>query len=217
MFQWLFGFLRWSEFQMSQYRPPEFNPYAPPQAPPPVQFQPYPNQGYDPTFGLWRQGNILVMHKNAPLPDVCVKSNQPANGRTLKRNLRWHHPLAYLALLGNLLIYIIVAAILTKSATIQIGLSEPWFARRRRTIILSWSLVLLSVGLFVGGITQVDAQNGVGPILMLVGVCLFFGSTIYGLVAARLVSPKKITDTHVWLKGVHPDYLAKLPHWPYPS
>lgn len=201
---------------MAQYPPPNFNPYASPQAPPP-QFQPYPNQGYDPTVGLWREGNVLVMHKLARLPDRCVKSNQPANGRTLKRNLRWHHPAIYLAILAHILIYAVIALILSKQAVIYIGLSPEWISRRRRTIIIAWSLVLLSVGLFVGGISQLDAQDGLAAILMLSSVVLFFGGAIYGLIAARLVSPKKMTDTHIWLKGVHPDYLAELPVWPYPG
>src|SRR5687768_8402085 len=75
------------------------NPYAPPKvaAPFPVQQPPFPVG--DPLFGLFRQGNVLVMHKLAPLPDKCIKSNQPAHGRTLRRNLRWHHPAAFFALL----------------------------------------------------------------------------------------------------------------------
>jgi len=36
---------------------------------------------------LYRQGKLLVMHKQAVLPDRCVKSNQPAHGRRLKRKL----------------------------------------------------------------------------------------------------------------------------------
>lgn len=202
---------------MSQYPPPEFNPYAPPKAVPPPQFQPYANQGPDPMFGLWRQGNVLVMHKHAPLPDRCIKSNEPANGRTLKRSMRWHHPTIYLALLAHVFIYAILAMLMSKTAVIQIGLTEEWIARRRRTMLISWGLVLFSVVLFGGGVSQVDAQSGLGPILMLVSVFLFLGAAIYGLIASRLVSPSKITDTHVWLKGVHPDYLAQLPHWPYPG
>jgi len=31
---------------------------------------------------------------------------------------------------------------------------------------------------------------------------------------AGIVVPKRISKTHVWLKGVHPDYLADLPEWP---
>lgn len=37
--------------------------------------------------------------------------------------------------------------------------------------------------------------------------------TIVGVVKSRVVSPAKITDSHVWLKGVHADYLATLPLW----
>lgn len=199
---------------MAQYPTPEFNPYASPQAPPP-QFQPPPYQGYDPLIGIWRQGKLLVMHKAAPLPDRCVKSNQPANGRTLKRKLHWHHPAAYLALLANLIIYIIVASILTKTATIQIGLSEPWFARRRRRIFVAWGVVLLGCVMIGVGISQIEAENGLAA-LILGGFVVALGGAIYGVIAARLVTPKKITDTHVWLKGVHPDYLKEFPEWPYP-
>jgi hypothetical protein len=199
------------------YPSPEYNPYAPPKATPPpypVYQQPYP--GGDPLFGLFRQGNVLVMHKNAPLPDRCIKSNEPAHGRTLKRTLRWHHPLAFLALLANLIIYIIVAAILTKTATIHIGLSEKWFTRRRIIIAVSWLLVLAGLGLFGGGIAAMDALPDVGPFLMIGGIIVGIGGAIFGLMAARLVYPSKITDTHVWLKGVHPDYLNGLPNWPLP-
>jgi hypothetical protein len=38
---------------------------------------------------------------------------------------------------------------------------------------------------------------------------------IYGLVASRLVAPTRITKDYVWLKGVHPDFLAELPPWQY--
>ena len=199
------------------YPSPEYNPYAPPKAVPPP-FSPYqqPYPGGDPLFGLFRQGNVLVMHKNAPLPDRCIKSNEPAHGRTLRRNLRWHPPLVYLALLVHLFVYIIIAVILMKSATIHIGLTERWIAKRRIIIAASWLLVLLGVGLFAGGIAIAEQQTNATPILMISGIVLGIGAAIYGLMAARLVYPSKITDTHVWLKGVHPDYLNGLPNWPLP-
>lgn len=60
----------------------DINPYAAPQHgivvnPPAV----------DPSGGVWRDGKLLVMHKKAVLPDRCVKCNQPAGGRRLKRSL----------------------------------------------------------------------------------------------------------------------------------
>lgn len=31
---------------------------------------------------------------------------------------------------------------------------------------------------------------------------------------ARIVWPTRIEHGYVWLGGVHPDYLARLPEWP---
>jgi hypothetical protein len=67
----------------------QVNPYAAPQA---AGYQPnLPGVGNSPFAGLWRQGHVLVMHKAAPLPDICLLSNQPAT-RRLKRTMNWHHP-----------------------------------------------------------------------------------------------------------------------------
>ena len=193
---------------------PEFNPYTPPQIPsiPP----PLPD-GYTPD-GVWRQGKLLVMHKQAILPDRCVKSNQPAEGRRLKRSMSWHHPAIFLAICAGILVYIILALVLSKRATIYIGLSEEWFARRRRAIIIGWIVVLASVGMFVTAGVYSDrlGEEIVAP-LILAGVATFFAGAIYGLVAARMVAPTKITSEHIWIKGVQPEYLATLPECPMPG
>ena len=83
------------------------NPYAAPAAAAPGVL---PHQ--QPAFaGLWRQSNVLVMHKNAPLPPICLMSNEPST-QWLKRKLRWHQPWLFLLVLVNLLIYAIVASIM---------------------------------------------------------------------------------------------------------
>jgi hypothetical protein len=163
--------------------------------------------------GVWRQGKLLVMHKRATLPDRCVKSNRPAHGRRLKRDLYWHHPAIYLTILIAL-VYIILAVVLQKRAVIHIGLSSEWFAKRRRAILIGWGSVLVAIAMVVLGIATANEYSHalalipMSPLVFLVG-------TIYGLVAARMVAPKRIADDYVWLKGVHPDFLASLPEWPY--
>ena len=117
---------------------------------------------------------MLVLHKQAPLPDICLKSNLPAT-RRLKRNLQWHHPAVYLALLVNLIVYVVVAMIVQKRATLFI-----------------WGLLLFLGGLIGGAV---------------VGIA--------GLLSCRLITPTRITDEYVWVKGVHPDYLDRLAIWPY--
>ena len=71
---------------------------------------------------IWRSDRILVMSQNEPLPDRCVKCNQPVNGQRLTRKLYWHSPYIYLFVLLNVLIYAIVTLIVRKRARVQIGI-----------------------------------------------------------------------------------------------
>lgn len=170
--------------------------------------------------GVWRQGKLLVMHKQATLPDRCVKSNQPAHGRKLKRNLYWHHPPIFLTLFVSPLIYIILAVVLRKRAVIEIGLSPERFAKRRRAILIGWGAVLTSIAMIMLGVgmTAIEGAMKLGyvQVTVLLGFFVFSVGAVYGLIGVGTVSPQRITENYVWLKGVHRDFLAELPDWPYP-
>lgn len=157
------------------------------------------------TAGLWQQGGVLVMEKGAQLPDRCVKCNAPANGRRLIRNLTWHPGAVYLLLLVSLLVYIIVAMLVRKSAVVDVGICEEHRAKRRTAIIIGWSLGLL--GLF-GVFGAIAMEEG---ILALVGLVSSLVGIIWGAIGARVVHPSRIDDHYVWLKGVHPAFLGQLP------
>jgi len=180
------------------------NPYQPPQVMDPIQ---KPHAGD--AEGIWRQGNLLVMRKGAVLPDRCVKSNV-ATQRKLKRSLSWHHPAIFLSIIISLCVYVILAVILSKKAVIHIGLSDEWFGKRSRAIIVGWCSVLLAAVMVIAGIALVD-RNDYFAILIVIGVVVFLIGAIFGLTASRMVSPTRIDDTYVWLKGVNPEYLATLP------
>jgi hypothetical protein len=184
------------------------NPYAPPLTSPIV----YEAQIVE-DVGLWRKGRVLVMRKGVQLPARCVKSNVPAE-RRLKRSLYWHHPTIYLSILISILIYVILALILRKSATIYIGLSDEWFAKRHRAMLVGWLLFLASIAMLVAGIGMQD-QSDAFPWLIAASPLVFLFGAIYGLLGARMVTAVRISDEYVWLKGVHPDFLADLPEWPY--
>lgn len=164
------------------------------------------------TFGVWRDGNKLVMSKEAQLPYVCVKSNQPASG-WLKRKLYWHHPAYYLALLAGLLVFVVIALIVRKTANIQVALSDKWFRRRRWAIAGGWLGVIVGFGLLVTGIAN-SAPGNSAVFLIPVGLLMFLIAAVAGAMNASIVRPSRITNTHVWLKGVHPEFLATLPAWP---
>lgn len=163
--------------------------------------------------GLWQDGKSLVMEKGTELPDRCVKSNQPTD-RRLKRSLSWHPPaLIVLFLFTGPLIYIIVALCVRKTARVQIGLSDEWFEKRTRATILGWGSFLLGVLLVVLGIAFLDKNDGTGGLMILAGILIGLFGSVIGLMNSRMVFPKKITKTHVWLNGVSPEYLTALPEW----
>jgi hypothetical protein len=193
----------------------EANPYAAPQLG--GYYQPVPQQPAQlpPFAGLWRQGNVMVMHRHAPLPDICLKSNQPTQKR-LKRNLQWHHPAIALTILAGVLIYIILAAILTKRATILVPLTEEWFRRRRTRLLVAWLTGLAGLGLMVLGFVMLaDSEEGMYALLLVAGLVVALGALIFGQYACAMVRPTRMTDEYLWLKGVHPEYLNRLEPWPY--
>jgi hypothetical protein len=157
---------------------------------------------------VWRDKSVLVVSKGASLPDRCVKCNSPAYGVRLKRKLSWHHPALYILIFIALLVYLIVAMILRKTATVEIGLCEQHAAKRRKAVVVTWLLVLVGVLGIVGSIVAEDGTYA------LIGFLLLIAGIIYGIVVARVVAPSRIDDRFVWLKGVNKDYLNALPAWP---
>jgi len=164
--------------------------------------------------GIWRDGDLLVMHRDARLPDRCVKSNQPALGYRLRRFLHWYHPAVYFTLLIGPLIFILVALVVQKKAVIEIGLSERWRAKRIRATIVGWGVALLSCPVGCCGLAWMYDKPAAGWLIVL-AFFLFLLGAIYGSLAARMVAPKRISNEHIWLKGVHPQFLDELPPLPY--
>ena len=107
-----------------------------------------------------------------------------------------------------LLIYLIVALIVRKAATVEMGLCDEHQAKRRRNLLITWSLVLIGIAGFVVAIMLEDG------IYLLAGFAALIAAMIYGIVAVRIVAPSKIDDRFVWLRGVNKDYLNELPQWP---
>ena len=153
---------------------------------------------------IWRTQSTLVMTKEASLPDRCIKCNAYTDQR-LKRKLTWHHPALYLLIFASLLIYLIVAMVVRKKARIDVGLCAEHKAARKRSIAITWSLGLLSIGSFVMAAMLEDFTFIVASLAFLVA------TIIYGIVTLRIVAPTKIDEHYVWLKGANPEYLQEFP------
>jgi hypothetical protein len=173
----------------------------------PIFFQSL-KEGIQPVgVGVWRQISKLVMTKDAQLPDRCTVCNAPANGMRLKRNLYWHPPAWYLLICAGILIYAIAALIVRKKASIEIGLCRTHIQKRKTAIAITWSLIGVSILVTILGTIKY-------PALILLAVAIFLGALIYSILAVQPVTPAKITDRLVWLKGVNETYLNMLPELP---
>jgi hypothetical protein len=155
--------------------------------------------------GVWREGDKLVMHKQAVLPDRCVKCNAPTNNEYLHRKLTWLHPAWLLLILASWLIYLIVYLVIRKKAEVDLGLCEQHRANRRAAITVGWVTALLGIGCFILAISS-DT-----PGFIFLGILLFLFGLIFGSYAANVVSVTKMDDNYIWIKRVHRDYLANFP------
>ncbi len=172
----------------------------------------------------WREGDVLVVCRDRPLPMVCVLSGRPAKGY-VKCLFHWHdRPLAASGPGGVLWQY--------ARDVWKVPLDVPLAGdlMRRRTIgWLLFGLTALVALATIGGLVAVQVYLGglpagperewwkdLGvPIIAMGGVLLtclaMLGSyKIMPMPTVRL-KPVRATQTHLWLSGAAPEYLAQLP------
>lgn len=191
------------------------NPYASPSMPGMAGMQGMNQYGSPNMGGLWREGQLLVMDRNARLPNVCVKSGQPAQ-RFLARNLTWQPPwLRAMAFIFGWLVYVILVSNYGKKATIHVALTDEWFKKRTMFMLIGWigSLGALVVG---GGLFAIGMSNENGPLVMIgliLGSVVLLVCSLLGIYGSRIVWADLITDQHIWVGGVCEPFLQQLPQW----
>ena len=189
----------------------ETNPYAAPMvettlAPKPTSWK-----------GLWRDKRDLVMHKDAKLPNVCVKTGVQTTRAGIVRRMSWYSPWVALAILVNLILFIILALVLSKKATVEIPLSDDARATRRSNLMICWAFGLASLAAMIGCILVL--LNSLNPHPFFVGgffvaLILMIVTVMIGQRFSRILRPTRITKTHIWLRGVHGNILDHLPPMP---
>ena len=163
---------------------------------------------------IWRDGKLLVMRKGAELPYRCIKTNGPADVWQ-KRTLIWSPWWVVVLILFNQLIGLLAYLLVRKRAKIRIGLCEARRAARVKAIWAAWLLPFLGVGLMGAGVVAVNNDPNTPLVfLMLVGLLMLLAGLIITLTLPGGVKAQRISETHIWIKGVHPDYLASFPEFP---
>jgi hypothetical protein len=165
----------------------------------------YPDTMGQSDSGLSRDGKVLVATKNAVFPDRCVKCNAPANGYRLKRKLFWHHPAYYLFIIFcNILVYVVVALIVRKTAEYRVGVCPMHRSKRRNAILIGWGGFLLGVLMLLVGAMEESA------ILAIAGLVFLVVGIICGIAGSRIISPKRIDANYAWLRGAGLEFLDSI-------
>lgn len=168
--------------------------------------------------GVWRDKNFLVVHKNARLPPICVKSNTPAD-REIDRKFYWHSPWLYILLI-QLLLYVIAALATRKRHDLKVPISAETANKRSKNKMIAWCVGGFGFLLLVGGMIVLtdsnlsDAASLVSVVVIMAGLAMCLAGALFGTIASAILTPRKMTDHATWFKGAHPDYLNALPVLP---
>ena len=160
---------------------------------------------------IYREGQTIVFYKGVPVPDGCIKCGAPAN-RTVRTTLQWHTPWLYvLIFFPGLLIYAIVATMVSERAQVAIPLCELHRTRRVRMIAIAWVLALSSiVAPFALG--AFDPQRGdASGLICAASVFGLLAACIVGIVGSRLLTPTFIDARVVKARGAGEAFLARCP------
>ena len=171
--------------------------------------------------GLWRDGKNqqdLVMHKDAKLPNRCVKSGVEVTELGIERKFSWHNPWLGLALLIHPIIYFGFALAFSKKATVRVPLSHEQRTLRQKKLVVWWIVGVANVFLLLGcfSVFLTSVPNPITPPIvgMIIGMIGMFTALFVGKSVSLILRPMKITESKIWLRGVHPSILETLPLLP---
>lgn len=150
------------------------------------------------------------------LPNVCMKCGATAT-TTAKKSFRWYPPWINILILAGVLIWAIVASILTKRATVRAPFCDEHAGHWRVRFMIAFiplfgALMILIAGITVSATANMDKdQESLGGFIALVGG----GSFVLWLIVAAIVQstgirPTEITDDTITLTKVHPGFIDAL-------
>lgn len=183
---------------------PAQNPYAPSRAS--LEVADKPVRG----AGIWRYGKSVILAQGHAFPQRCVKCNEPSVQPHREQKVYWHHPALYVLLLIWVIVYLVVALAVRKTAKIDPGLCEQHRRERRKWITIGWVGSL--AGLFVFPMAAFAVGLETLPAMSLTILCVL-GIVVLAIVKSRVLYPQRIDDQYARLRGADERFLASLPEF----
>lgn len=170
----------------------------------------FPHPDQRPIGGIYRHGKEVVVHKNAMMPERCVKCNDQIigydGGGFTRQKYRWHNPLVYIALISPL-IYLILAAVLSQSATVDVPLCHQHMEEKNNTgrnLLITGAGTAFAVFFF-------GAMGYVGFAFLLCFAAVIGLPLAYNYFCKPL-QISKIENDYVYLKGANEEYISQFPY-----
>ena len=150
------------------------------------------------------------------LPPVCMVCGEAAT-TTSRQTFRWHPPWVIVLILVGVLVWVIVAIILTKSMTVEAPVCDEhkghWFKRK----LIGWLAVLLGIAAFFAGVFVAIHLDG-DPRLrdyavwgFLAGAVMFLiGLIVASVVFRAAIRPLEITDDDIRLTRVSEGFVEAI-------
>jgi hypothetical protein len=175
----------------------EVNPYAAPLG------EAQPDWSLAAGVGCWRHGSLLVVHEDAQLPPICVKTGKPAAAYH-GAQIRWSHPLRWPR----------------ECFSLNVPLSQRplYFFRSGRPLVLaaaiaSSTLTAAVLVLMVIAASRVpdDIRTTAIAVGAIVSITLF---VCYAALAQPLWLVRRRRN-YYWLSGASRRFRDQLPPWPF--
>jgi hypothetical protein len=161
--------------------------------------------------------------ENDDFPEACLKCGRPTT-QFVKKTFSWTPGWVYVTVLINLLVFIIVAAVTTKTLKARVPMCDEhrkhWFWRN---LILLGIIPVLIAGI-VGLVIAVESMRGGGEEWLLLGIpgLILLCVVMAIVISLTAIRPTKISERGVRLTGVseafvdaYEDYQRQFqPHIP---
>jgi double zinc ribbon protein len=160
-----------------------------------------------------RQGKLLHVPRGATLPAYCVRCGAPSSGEPIKQNFSWHTPWLYLLIIPGVLIYVIVAAMVSKKCSLAVPVCDAHRAQRRNFLFVGLTTLItcIPIGVIFGRL--IGGPDDVGWALTII-IVLFITSIVLLVPVRALLQPTFIDETRATFKKAGENFLNMLPEMP---
>lgn len=159
--------------------------------------------------GAWSHGNLLIASRDAVLPPFCIKCGRPADAKLLRRRFSWHPSWVYIFVLIALLVYAILAAVLSKKTILHLPLCEAHYDKYKTLRIAAAVLLLGSIPeMILAGAYLPDNYNGWG---ILAGALAFLAGLVCLVLFNGVLRVNSIDNHYGYFSKASEAFLVHLP------